>query len=162
MESIPPSYVVAVGDAPPSYEEVARRVDQLVGTSPTPQKYLDVAKSLSDAERQVLVDGAAAKNPVQSDEDKRKLAVGMAKTLSSDDATERLKQDATIASSAALAIKTAFDVLEQEIAVIDQIEKSTFFDELVALKNVCVCGGAPSPKLFSRPPNCLCRVGKTT
>ncbi|GAB1197560.1 hypothetical protein APSETT444_006857 [Aspergillus pseudonomiae] len=128
MAAIPPPYVA--GDSPPSYDEVASKVNQLVGSSPTPQKYLDVAASLSDAERKVLKDGAEAHNPIQTDEDKEKLSLGAAKTMSMDETVAKLKEDAAAAGAAVVAIDGSFTALQVQIASIDQLEKTNFLTQL--------------------------------
>ncbi|KAE8405619.1 hypothetical protein BDV37DRAFT_281753 [Aspergillus pseudonomiae] len=128
MAAVPPPYVA--GDSPPSYDEVASKVNQLVGSSPTPQKYLDVAASLSDAERKVLKDGAEAHNPIQTDEDKEKLSLGAAKTMSTDETVAKLKEDAAAAGAAVVAIDGSFTALQVQIASIDQLEKTNFLTQL--------------------------------
>ncbi|KNG87642.1 hypothetical protein ANOM_003629 [Aspergillus nomiae NRRL 13137] len=128
MAAVPPPYVA--GDSPPSYDEVASKVNQLVGSSPTPQKYLDVAASLSDAERKVLKDGAEAHNPIQTEEDKEKLSLGAAKTMSTDETVAKLKEDAAAAGAAVVAIDGSFTALQVQIASIDQLEKTNFLTQL--------------------------------
>ena len=134
MAAVPPPYVA--GDSPPSYDEVASKVNQLVGSSPTPQKYLDVAASLSDAERKVLKDGAEAHNPIQTDEDKEKLSLGAAKTMSTDETVAKLKEDAAAAGAAVVAIDGSFTALQVQIASIDQLEKTNFLTQLNEQKKV--------------------------
>ncbi|OGM42558.1 hypothetical protein ABOM_007947 [Aspergillus bombycis] len=128
MATVLPPY--AAGDSPPSYDEVASKVDQLVGSSPTPQKYLDVAASLSEAERQVLKDGAEAHNPIQTEEDKKKLSLGAAKTMSTDETVAKLREDASAASAAVVAIDGSFTALQVQIASIDQLEETDFLTQL--------------------------------
>ncbi|CAK46147.1 uncharacterized protein An12g03760 [Aspergillus niger] len=124
----PPTYVV--GDSPPSYEEVANKVNQLVGSDATPQKYLDVATSLSEEERKVLSDGAEANNPIKTEDDKRKLSLGAAKTMSKEDTVAKLQEDASAAGKAVVAIDTSFTALQVKIAEIDQLEQTNFLVQL--------------------------------
>ncbi|GAQ45050.1 hypothetical protein BO79DRAFT_179780 [Aspergillus costaricaensis CBS 115574] len=124
----PPTYVA--GDSPPSYEEVANKVNQLVGSDPTPQKYLDVATSLSEEERKVLSDGAEANNPIKTEDDKRKLSLGAAKTMSREDTVAKMQEDASAASAAVVAIDGSFTALQVKIAEIDQLEQTNFLVQL--------------------------------
>ncbi|KAI1493551.1 hypothetical protein F5X96DRAFT_620961 [Biscogniauxia mediterranea] len=128
MAAVLPPYVA--GDSPPSYEEVAGKVDRLVGGSTDPQKYLDVASSLSEMERKVLQDGAEENNPIKTDKDKEKLTLGAVKTMSTDEAIGKLKDDAKTAAEAVKAIDASFATLQQEIAKIDQIESTEFLNKL--------------------------------
>ncbi|EHA25167.1 hypothetical protein CBS63078_8655 [Aspergillus niger] len=120
----PPTYVA--GDSPPSYEEVANKVNQLVGSDATPQKYLDVATSLSEEERKVLSDGAEPNNPIKTEDDKRKLSLGAAKTMSKEDTVAKMQEDASAAGKAVVAIDTSFTALQVKIAEIDQLEQTNF------------------------------------
>ncbi|PYH71327.1 uncharacterized protein BO88DRAFT_451999 [Aspergillus vadensis CBS 113365] len=129
----PPTYVA--GDSPPSYEEVANKVNQLVGSDPTPQKYLDVATSLSEEERKVLSDGAEANNPIKTEDDKRKLSLGAAKTMSREDTVAKMQEDASAASAAVVAIDGSFTALQVKIAEIDQLEQTNFLVQLNANKS---------------------------
>ncbi|GKZ74012.1 hypothetical protein AnigIFM60653_005286 [Aspergillus niger] len=124
----PPTYVA--GDSPPSYEEVANKVSQLVGSDATPQKYLDVATSLSEEERKVLSDGAEANNPIKTEDDKRKLSLGAAKTMSKEDTVAKMQEDASAAGQAVVAIDTSFTALQVKIAEIDQLEQTNFLVQL--------------------------------
>lgn len=133
MTAIPPAYST---DSPPSYDEVASKVDQLVGGSKSPQKYLDAAASLTDEERKVLQDGAEEHNPIKTDEDKRKLSLGAAKTMSTDETVEKLKEDANKASAAVVAIDGSFTALQVQIAAIDQLEQTDFLKQLNTHKEV--------------------------
>lgn len=139
----PPTYVA--GDSPPSYEEVANKVNQLVGSDPTPQKYLDVATSLSEEERKVLSDGAEANNPIKTEDDKRKLSLGAAKTMSREDTVAKMQEDASAASAAVVAIDGSFTALQVKIAEIDQLEQTNFLVQLNENKSVCMaCPSTPS------------------
>ncbi|KAI1639326.1 hypothetical protein F4809DRAFT_596640 [Biscogniauxia mediterranea] len=128
MATVLPPYVA--GDSPPSYEEVAGKVDRLVGGSTDPQKYLDVACSLSEMERKVLQDGAEEHNPIKTDEDKEKLTLGAVKTMSTEGAIGKLKDDAKTAGEAVKAIDASFAALQEQIAKVDQIESTSFLSEL--------------------------------
>ncbi|PLB44183.1 hypothetical protein P170DRAFT_450366 [Aspergillus steynii IBT 23096] len=126
--TVPPAY--STEDAPPSYDEVAGKVDKLVGGSTSPQKYLDVAASLTDEERKVLQDGAEEHNPIKTDEDKKKLSLGAAVTMSTDEVVGKLKEDASKASAAVVAIDGSFTALQVQIASIDQLEQTNFLTQL--------------------------------
>ena len=141
MATVPPPYVA--GDSPPSYEEVAGKVDRLVGGSTDPQKYLDVACSLSEVERKVLHDRAEEHNPIKTDEDKAKLTLGVVKTMSTDEAIGKLKDDAKTAGEAVKAINTSFETLQEQIAKVDQIESTSFLSELNKHKAVIIFLSVP-------------------
>ncbi|KOS21275.1 hypothetical protein ESCO_006790 [Escovopsis weberi] len=131
MPLVPPPPAYMFSDSPPSYDEVVKKVDGLVGSSPTPQKYLNAALALTGEERAVLQAGAEEHNPLKTEADKKKYTLGAAKELSTDETKQKLKEEANSANEAARDIENVFVSLQLKIAQIDQIHKSNFAPTLV-------------------------------
>ncbi|KAE8395961.1 hypothetical protein BDV23DRAFT_65420 [Aspergillus alliaceus] len=126
MMTVPPPPPYMLSGSPPSYDEVAKKVDSLVGSNPSPAKYLDAATSLTEEERAVLQAGAEEHNPIKTDEDKKKYTVGAAQSLSTDEAKAKLKEEANTANKAARDIEDVFTSLSLKIAEIDNVHQSNF------------------------------------
>ncbi|KAE8353398.1 hypothetical protein BDV28DRAFT_148134 [Aspergillus coremiiformis] len=131
MTTFPPPPPYLFSDSPPSYDEVAKKVDSLVGSNPTPDKYLDAATSLTDEERAVLQAGAEEHNPIKTEADKKKYTIGAAKALSTDEAKAKLKEEANTANKAARDIEDVFTSLQLKIAEIDHVNQSNFAPTLI-------------------------------
>ncbi|PLB48703.1 hypothetical protein P170DRAFT_359049 [Aspergillus steynii IBT 23096] len=119
------------GEAPPSYDSIVGKIDEAVGSTRTPDKYLEVVKSLSSAEIGVIADGAKDHPPpIYTEEDKKTFAIGAAKAASEDSATKHLETAANKATLAAKEIRGVFQSIELKITEIDQIHMSNFLPEL--------------------------------
>ena len=129
-----PSYNADV--APPSYDEVARKLDDLVGSDPTPDKVLDAAAKLSEEEINVLVDGVHSHWPLETEEQKVEFTIGSGQTLSSAEGKDRLKRTAMTVTQATKEIDDIFYNMEYQLAQIDAIHKSSFRPEVTKLKDV--------------------------
>ncbi|KAH8106619.1 hypothetical protein DFH11DRAFT_1732700 [Phellopilus nigrolimitatus] len=105
-------------DGPPSYESVVARFEQSLGTNPKPQDVLNAIDQLPQYEVDVLASNAL-EMPALTDEQKAAFTLGVAKTMSSPEAVEKLKIDAGNASAACKAIEIMFTNLTVELAKID-------------------------------------------
>ncbi|KAH8112481.1 hypothetical protein DFH11DRAFT_1545834 [Phellopilus nigrolimitatus] len=105
-------------DAPPSYESVVARLEQRLGSNPKPQEVLDVAKQLHQYEIDILVDNAGKAADLTPAE-QAAFTVGVAKTMSSQDAVPYLKTAATDAAAACSEIENMFINLTSTLASID-------------------------------------------
>ncbi|PLB48705.1 hypothetical protein P170DRAFT_509445 [Aspergillus steynii IBT 23096] len=132
MASTLPSY--AAENSPPSYEQVVKKLDNLVGPNPTPGKVLDVAKSLSKEDLNTLVENHDSHLPLKTDKQKQDFSIGSAKTASSDEASNYIKPAASAASRAAKEIKATFQQLQLKIAQVDNIHHSSFSKPLQELQ----------------------------
>ncbi|KAH8104164.1 hypothetical protein DFH11DRAFT_197390 [Phellopilus nigrolimitatus] len=105
-------------DGPPSYESVVARFEQSLGSNPKPQDVLNAIDQLPQYEIDVLASNPY-EMPVLTDEQKAAFTLGVAKTMTSPEAAEHLKNTATKASAACKAIETMFTKLTVELAKID-------------------------------------------
>lgn len=138
MASALPKYTS--DEAPPSYDSVVQKIDAAVGSTKTPDKYLEVVKSLNSTEISVIAEGAKDHPPpIHSDEDKKKFAIGAAQTASQDSATEHLKTAANQATIAAREVKGVFQSIQLKIVEIDNIHKSNFLPDLEKYQQVIYC-----------------------
>ncbi|PYH92380.1 hypothetical protein BO71DRAFT_410983, partial [Aspergillus ellipticus CBS 707.79] len=118
----------------PTFDEVAAKVDRIVGDNPTPDKYWAVQDQLTTEELAVLVDGAPAHNPIKTETQRSTYTDGAARALGSADAEDLLEKAANDAVAAAQEIDRGFLNLQSEIARIDVIHHSGFGGELTELK----------------------------
>lgn len=135
MTSTPPAYSTEA--SPPSYEEVVKKLDNLVGPNPTPEKVLDVAKKLSKQDLSTLVENHDSHPPLKTDNEKHKFAIGSSKTASSGEASKYIQPAASSASRAAKEISATFQQLQLKIAQIDSIHQSGFSKPLQDIQTVC-------------------------
>ncbi|KAH8112478.1 hypothetical protein DFH11DRAFT_1879238 [Phellopilus nigrolimitatus] len=105
-------------DAPPSYESIVARFEQCLGSNPKPQEVLNVAKQVSQYEIDILV-ANAGKTADLTQAEEAAFTVGVAKTLSSQDAALKLKTVAADAAAACSEIETMFTNLTSTLASID-------------------------------------------
>lgn len=124
---------------PPPYEEVDKKLNNLIGPKPTIDKVLDAAKDLSRAEVITLIKESNKKErfPLKTEKQKEDFAIGLAQTASSPDFKEKIKSVSSSASRAAKEIEAIFQRLQLKIVQIDQIHKSTFAKPLQDHRNVC-------------------------
>ncbi|KOC14511.1 hypothetical protein AFLA70_5g008662 [Aspergillus flavus AF70] len=132
MTSIPPAY--NAGDTPPSYDEVVKKVDKLIGNSRSPREIISTVSQLSNEEISLLAE-RADRNPLKSDEHKRNFDLGVKKTITSQHEVpdDHLKEGASKAREASRKIDSAFESLVGRLAGIDNIYEPP--------------GGGYSPKL---------------
>ncbi|KAF5857398.1 hypothetical protein ETB97_005890 [Aspergillus alliaceus] len=124
MTSTPPSY--AMDSSPPSYEEVVKKLNNLVGPNPTPGKVLEVAKQLSKEDINTLAESYDSHPPLRTDKEKHDFSIGIAKTASSAEAKPYIKPAASSAARAAKEISSIFQQVGLEIVQVDDIHKSNF------------------------------------
>ncbi|PWY69096.1 hypothetical protein BO70DRAFT_382634 [Aspergillus heteromorphus CBS 117.55] len=127
-----PSYTADV--APPSYDEVAHKLENLVGGNPTPDKVLDAAEQLSEEEINVLVNGVDSHWPLETEKQKEEFTIGTGQTLSSAEGKDQLQATAITVTQATREIDRIFFALEVKLAQIDGIHKSNFHPEITRLK----------------------------
>ncbi|PWY69098.1 hypothetical protein BO70DRAFT_382636 [Aspergillus heteromorphus CBS 117.55] len=129
--AIPPSLAPRTS---PTFDEVAAKVDRIVGDNPTPDKYWAVQDQLTNEELAVLVDGAPSHNPIKNEAQRTKYTEGAAHSLGSKEAEDILEQAAHDAVAAARDIDRGFLSLQAEIARVDAIHHSGFSDDLRKVK----------------------------
>ncbi|EHA25169.1 hypothetical protein ASPNIDRAFT_54032 [Aspergillus niger ATCC 1015] len=120
--------------SPPSYEEVAGKLDGLLGTNPTVEKALEAARSLSDEEINVLANGYEDHKPLQTDQQKADFAVGAGQHLSSEEGQNGMAQAGTAASQASFDIDKRLIDIQQKLAVIDQRYNEGFADTIAGIR----------------------------
>ncbi|PNP43137.1 hypothetical protein TGAMA5MH_05070 [Trichoderma gamsii] len=121
---IPPAYYADA--APPSYEEVLKKIESLVGSDPTPHKYIEAADKLTAEELSVVEANSDSIPPVR-EEDQERLVSGANQTLSEDDYSQELVREmARKAIEGATAIRLVFSQLDRKIKEIDLIHQSEF------------------------------------
>lgn len=122
--------------SPPSYDEVAGKLDGLLGTNPTVEKALEAARSLSDEEINVLANGYEDRKPLQTDQQKADFAVGAGQHLSSEEGQNGMAQAGTAASQASFDIDKRLIDIQQKLAVIDQRYNEGFADTIAGIRQV--------------------------
>ncbi|GLA21004.1 hypothetical protein AnigIFM62618_009978 [Aspergillus niger] len=120
--------------SPPSYDEVAGKLDGLLGTNPTVEKALEAARSLSDEEINVLANGYEDHKPLQTDQQKADFAVGAGQHLSSEEGQNGMAQAGTAASQASFDIDKRLIDIQQKLAVIDQRYNEGFADTIAGIR----------------------------
>ncbi|PYH82393.1 hypothetical protein BO82DRAFT_353657 [Aspergillus uvarum CBS 121591] len=131
MDVAPPTYTAR--DPPPSYEEVAAKLEDLVGDDVTPDRVLDATDKLSDAEIEILINGADDHWPLETDQQKADFAVGCGQCLSSPEGKTRFASAGAEATQATRDIENTFAGLHLRIAQIDRIHDSGFEPEIIKL-----------------------------
>ncbi|RAH48744.1 uncharacterized protein BO95DRAFT_490188 [Aspergillus brunneoviolaceus CBS 621.78] len=132
MDDAPPTYTT--GDSPPSYDEVAKKLEGLVGDDVTPDRVLDATDKLSDAEIDILINGADGHWPLETDQQKTDFAVGCGQCLSSPEGKTRFASAGDEATQATRDIENIFVSLHLRIAQIDRIHHSAFEPEIINLQ----------------------------
>ena len=135
MASSPHEYVT--DSPPPPYGEVEEKLNDLIGSNPTPKKVLDAAKGLSKGEIAVLIKSADKHFPLKTKKEKQDFAIGFAQTASSPESKEYIYASSSSASRAAKEINSIFQRLLFKIIQIDKVHKSDFQKPLLELQNVC-------------------------
>ncbi|KAI1914232.1 hypothetical protein LOZ65_005678 [Ophidiomyces ophidiicola] len=103
-DTIPPSYTA--DSSPPSYDELVRRYEAAVGSSPTPQRCFTVANSFNETEIEILIKGLPIEEPPVGDGASLKLfKTRAAKALSQEYVRGLLQTSAENATEAALRLR---------------------------------------------------------
>ncbi|OOF93053.1 hypothetical protein ASPCADRAFT_209687 [Aspergillus carbonarius ITEM 5010] len=126
----PPSLDPKISSSP-TYDEVAAKVERLVGSDPTPRKYLDVVEHLTAEEVDILMTGVEKIEPISNEEEAKAYTTGAVRTLVSDECIEYLRLASNAAVDASNEIERVFVDLQLKIAQIDLIHHSGFQDELI-------------------------------
>jgi hypothetical protein len=135
MAAPPPLYTP--GDPLPPYDEVVKRLHDLVGDSPSPgQVYEKAIQGLTQPELETLTSAHKDHFPLTTDEEKTQFSIGMSKTSSSEEAIQYLQVAAASACSAAQDIQATFNQLLLKLIEIDKSEKSDFQTSLKQLQEV--------------------------
>ncbi|KAI1957058.1 hypothetical protein LOZ58_005980 [Ophidiomyces ophidiicola] len=132
-DTIPPSYMA--DSSPPSYDELVRRYEAAVGSSPTPQRCFAVANSFNETEIEILIKGLPIEEPPVGDGASLKLfKTRAAKALSQEYVQGLLQTSAENATEAALRLRTMFHEIHLKIFEIDAIHPSGFEPRVRASK----------------------------
>ncbi|KAI1488854.1 hypothetical protein F5X96DRAFT_643369 [Biscogniauxia mediterranea] len=117
MSSVPPSYDA---DAPPPYHEVVDKLNKLIGGTDSPTEIIKAASKLDDKEL-LLLATYADKDPLKTDEQKKKFEVGVKTTIASEQEVPEaeLKQGAIKAAQAVANIDKLFIELRARLTQID-------------------------------------------
>ncbi|KAJ5394029.1 uncharacterized protein N7487_011670 [Penicillium crustosum] len=119
------------GAAPPSYDEVIKKFSSTLGDSKDPQKFLQAVGTLNTTDLKVVAAEHSDNSlPTYNEEDRAKFDLGVAKTASTAEAQQHLKEAANKATEAVKEIKVVFQDLIFKITEIDNIHQSTFMPEL--------------------------------
>ncbi|OGM42560.1 hypothetical protein ABOM_007945 [Aspergillus bombycis] len=120
--------------SPPTYDEVAGKLEGLLGSNPTVEKALEAARTLSDVEINVLANGYEDHYPLQTDQQKADFTVGAGQHLSSDEGQNRMALAGTAASQTAIDIDNRLIDIQKKLAVIDQKYNEGFADAVTAIR----------------------------
>ncbi|GKZ24191.1 hypothetical protein AbraIFM66951_004013 [Aspergillus brasiliensis] len=120
--------------SPPSYDEVAGKLDGLLGSNPTVEKALEAASFLSDEEINVLANGYEDHKPLQTDQQKADFAVGAGQHLSSEEGQNGMALAGTAASQASVNIDNRLIDIQQKLATIDQKYNEGFADTVAGIR----------------------------
>ncbi|KZF26982.1 hypothetical protein L228DRAFT_258330 [Xylona heveae TC161] len=131
MTPAPPAYTA--GASPPSYDEVVKKLETLVGDDVTPDSVLNAAAQLSDEETNILIDGADDHWPLETDKQKEDFAIGSGQTLSSPEGKAQLESAGNETTQATVEIENIFAQLHLKIAQIDRIHHSEFEPGIIRL-----------------------------
>ncbi|PNP43135.1 hypothetical protein TGAMA5MH_05068 [Trichoderma gamsii] len=134
MASAPPKYTPS--DAPPSYEDVVKRLNELIGDNPTATTALDAAKDLSDIDVEVLVREHEHHYPFTTEEEKKAFAVNLCHCSSSTEGVFYLEEASKAASGIAREIALTISSLDRKLAVIDLTHGSDFRPKILEIQNV--------------------------
>ncbi|KAF4345556.1 hypothetical protein FBEOM_506 [Fusarium beomiforme] len=120
--------------SPPAYEEIEKKISQLIGPNATVEQVLEVARSISPKEAEILVQNSNTKFPLKTDKEKEDFALGIASTTSSDDFKPQITTASSSASRAAKEIARVFQSLHVKILEVDRVHESGFAETLLKHK----------------------------
>lgn len=125
---------------PPPYEEVEKKVNDLIGPNPTVDKVLNATKGLSQGDLVTLIKESDNEKrfPLKTEKQKEYFAIALSQTVSSPDFKDKVKNSSSSASRAAKEISAIFQRLQVKVVQIDQIHKSTFQKPLRDIQGVCL------------------------
>lgn len=115
---------------------MAKRLENLVGSNPTPEKVLESVTKLSDEEVDILAEGADSNWPLDTDKQKAEFEIGCGQTLSSNDGKSYMQEESVDTTQATISIRNLFTRLHGKISRIDQVHHANFGPEIVRLQNV--------------------------
>lgn len=133
-------------EAPPTYDSLVHDINARVkslGSTPNPNEVSDLFSNLSQAEKDILRKGHGdQKLSDLSDETHEKLALEVAKAISSKEAEPHLETAANLAADACLAVENMFLGLSNRLTTIDGKkfvpEKDYFAPKLQVIHDVRV------------------------
>ncbi|KAI1639324.1 hypothetical protein F4809DRAFT_638798 [Biscogniauxia mediterranea] len=120
--------------SPPSYEEVASKLESLLGNDPTTEKALSAARSLSNEEIIVLANGYEDHYPLQTEQQKADFVVGAGQHLSSEEGQDSAAQAGLAASQAAVDVDNQLLDIQSQLAVLDQSYHKGFADTVASIR----------------------------
>ncbi|PYH71325.1 uncharacterized protein BO88DRAFT_451997 [Aspergillus vadensis CBS 113365] len=129
-----PAPAYTADNSPPSYDEVAGKLERLVGSNPTVEKALEAANSLSEEEIFVLANGYEDHKPLQTDQQKADFTVGAGQHLSSEEGQNGMALSGSAASQASVNIDSRLIDIQQKLAVIDQKYNEGFADTVAGIR----------------------------
>nr|RBQ91722.1 hypothetical protein FVER53263_09929 [Fusarium verticillioides] len=121
--------------SPPAYEEIEKKLNELIGPNPTVEKVLKAAKSVSPKEAEILVQNSKAKFPLKTERQKEDFALGIASATSSDDFKPQITSASSSASRAANEVARIFQKLHLKILEVDRVHESGFAKVLLKHKD---------------------------
>ncbi|RBR20220.1 hypothetical protein FVER53590_09929 [Fusarium verticillioides] len=121
--------------SPPAYEEIEKKLNELIGPNPTVEKVLKAAKSVSPKEAEILVQNSKAKFPLKTERQKEDFALGIASATSSDDLKPQITSASSSASRAANEVARIFQKLHLKILEVDRVHESGFAKVLLKHKD---------------------------
>ncbi len=110
--------------SPPAYEEIEKKLSQLIGPNPTVEKVLEAAKAISPTEAEILVQNSSTKFPLKTEKQKEDFALGIASATSSDGFKPHITAASSSASRAAKEIACVFQSLHVKILEVDRVHES--------------------------------------
>ncbi|KAI5919827.1 hypothetical protein F4810DRAFT_685862 [Camillea tinctor] len=119
---------------PPSYEEVASKLESLLGSDPTAEKALSAARGLSNEEINVLANGYEDHYPLQTEKQKTDFIVGAGQHLSSKDGQYCAAKAGLAASQAAVDVDTQLINIQAKLAIIDKSYQQGFLDTVASIR----------------------------
>lgn len=122
--------------SPPAYEEIEKKLNELIGPNPTVEKVLEVAKSVSPKEADILVQNSKAKFPLKTEKQKEDFALGIASVTSSSNFKPQITSASSSASRAANEVARIFQKLHLKILEVDRVHESGFAKVLLKHKSV--------------------------
>ncbi|TWU75368.1 hypothetical protein ED733_000329 [Metarhizium rileyi] len=132
MASVPPTSAAA--EAPPSYEEVVKKFNGLIGSNPNPRGVLDAADGLSQTDLDVLVANHDQNFPIKTEQQKVSFATGVAKTSCSAELQDFVNVSASAAATTAVEITRTFHRVQSQLAKVDQRSGTSFQSQFLPMK----------------------------
>ncbi|KAF5581674.1 hypothetical protein FPANT_8816 [Fusarium pseudoanthophilum] len=124
--------------SPPAYEEIEKKLNELIGPNPTVEKVLKAAESVSPKEAEILVQNSKAKFPLKTEKQKEDFALGIASVTSSDEFKPQITSASLSASRAANEIARIFQKLHLKILEVDRVHESGFAKVLLEHKDTYI------------------------